>query len=71
MTPMTDADLLQLRLDLETAHREDETTGHTPTGAGLWERIPALLATLAEARAEAQDLREQLAPARDFLAVAS
>lgn len=71
MTTMTDADLLQLRLDLETAHREHAATGHTPTGAGLWRRIPALLATLAEARTEAQDLREQLAPARDFLAVAS
>ena len=71
MTPMTDADLLQLRLDLDTAHREHTATGHTPTGAGLWRRIPALLATLAEAQAEAQDLREQLAPAREFLAVAS
>lgn len=71
MTPMTDADLLQLRLDLETAYREHEATGHTETGAELWRRIPDLLATLAEARAEAQDLREQLAPARDFLAVAS
>lgn len=71
MTPMTDADLLQLRLDLETAHREHAATGHTETGADLWRRIPDLLATLAEARTEAQDLREQLAPARDFLAVAS
>lgn len=71
MTPMTDADMLQLYLDLETAHREHAATGHTETGAELWRRIPDLLATLTEARTEAQDLREQLAPARDFLAVAS
>ena len=33
MTPMTDADMLQLYLDLETAHREQAATVHTETGA--------------------------------------
>ena len=59
-TPLTEADLLQLRLDLDTAHREEDTTGQTPTGAGLWRVIPALLETLKQAQAELEEARDEL-----------
>ena len=65
--PMTDADLLRLRLDLETAHREQKSTGATPTGEGLWRMIPALLATLGEARSRVDELRAKLEEAQEEL----
>lgn len=66
-TPLTEADLLQLRLDLDTAHREEATTGQTPTGAGLWRVIPALLATLDEAHQRIKELEDNMDDAQEAL----